>query len=131
RSGAAALGADFVSFRAFAVLSDCARRLAISPRKAAADFSSASIRAVTAGSAAGLAVLASTAATRPLNASTVVLVTCGAVGGASTAGQPSIQPTAMTSAAATAPEKGAMIHGEIGDEAAADATEAGSSAGSG
>ena len=40
--------------------------------------------------------------------------TCGAAGGACTGGQPSIQPTAITSAAATAPENGAISQGEIG-----------------
>src|SRR6185369_10422017 len=114
RSGEAAPGADFASFRALAVLSDCARRLAMSLRRLPADFSSASIRATMAGSAAGLPALASTAATRPFKASTVALVTCGAAGGACTAGQPSIQPTPITTAAATAPESGAMTQGEIG-----------------
>ncbi|MGY4328545.1 hypothetical protein ACVWWG_002962 [Bradyrhizobium sp. LB7.2] len=131
RSGATAGGADFASFRAPAVLSDCARRLAMSLRRPVADFSSASIRASMAGSAAGLPALASTAATRPLSASTVAPVTCGAAGGACTAGQPSIQPTAITIAAATAPENGAIIQGEIDGDTDADATEDRSSAGSG
>ncbi|MGY4381208.1 hypothetical protein ACVWZ3_008847 [Bradyrhizobium sp. i1.3.6] len=103
----------------------------MSLRKAFADFSSASIRATVAGSAAGLPALASTAATRPLSASTVALVTCGAAGGASTAGQPSIQPTAITIAAATAPENGAMTQGETGADAGAEATAASACAGSG
>ena len=45
RSGAAVAGVDFVSFSAFAVLSNCVRRLATSLRKLFADFSNASIRA--------------------------------------------------------------------------------------
>src|SRR5581483_3607188 len=57
--------------------------------------------------------------TRPLSASTVALVTCGAAGGACTAGQPSTQPTAITRAAATAPENGAMTQGEMAVGAAA------------
>ena len=72
-----------------------------------------------AGSAAGLPALASTAATRPLSASTVAPVTCGAAGGACTAGQPSAQPTAITTAAAAAPENGAMTQGEMAPDATA------------
>ncbi len=75
----------------------------------------------------GLPALASTAATRPFRASTVALVTCGAAGGACTAGQPSIQPTAITTAAAAAPEIGATTQGDTG----ADATAACASARSG
>ena len=41
-------------------------------------------------------------------------LSCAAGGGACTVGQPSAQPTAITSAAATAPEIGAIAQGEIG-----------------
>src|SRR5215470_12356208 len=121
-AGAPSRGADLTSFNALPSLSDCERRPAISLRNAPTDFSSASTRAAVAGSAAeavGLLTLASTLATRPLNASTIAVVTSGAAGGACTAGQPSIQPTAITSAAATAPDSGAITQGETGAEAGA------------
>ena len=53
RSGAAApspRGADFTSLTAAASFSPCARAAASSPRSAATDFSSASVRAAAAGS---------------------------------------------------------------------------------
>src|SRR5665213_2978856 len=64
-----------------------------------------------AGSAVGLASLASTPETRAVSASTLAAVTCG-VAADCTGGQPSIQPIPITSAAATAPESGAITQGE-------------------
>jgi hypothetical protein len=60
-----------------------------------------------------LAAFASSFATRAPRSSTIAAFTCGAADGGWTAGQPSIQPTPITSAAATAPEKGAITQGEI------------------
>src|SRR5258706_6606854 len=111
-------GADLTSFTAAASFSDCARTAASSPRNAAWDFSSASMRAAApaSGAAGGLLVFDSTLAIRATRSSMTAALTWGAVGVAGTAGHPRIQPTPITSAAATAPETGAITHGEIGAE---------------
>jgi hypothetical protein len=56
-------------------------------------------------------------------------VSCGADGADAgwIGGQPSIQPTPITSAAATAPETGATIQGETGGEAGGETASAGGS----
>ncbi len=118
RSGDAApspRGADFTSLMADASFSPCARVAASSARNAATVFSRASVRAAAAGSGTGLPTFGSSPATRAVRPSMAAL-SCGA-GGAEAgwiAGQPSIQPTPITSAAATAPETGATIQGETG-----------------
>ena len=57
---------------------------------------------------------------RAVRSSIAAALSCGAGGGAGwIAGQPSIQPTPITSAAATAPETGATIQGETGAAGAA------------
>src|SRR3954447_14469821 len=95
------------------------------------------MRAADAGSTTGttgLLVLASRPATRAVRSSIAAALSCGAGATAAggIAGQPSIQPTPITSAAATAPEIGATIHGEtgaeVGDAEAASASEAASAA---
>ncbi len=122
RSGDAApspRGADFTSLTADASFSPCARVAASSARNAATVFSRASVRAAAAGSGTGLPTFGSSPATRAVRSSMAAL-SCGA-GGAEAgwiAGQPSIQPTPITSAAATAPETGATIQGETGREPA-------------
>src|SRR6185312_5454572 len=107
-----------------------------SPPMPASDFSSVSMRAVVAGSVTGLAVFDSSPATRLPRSSTVAALTCGAAGGACTAGQPSSQPTRITRLAATAPEKGAITQGEMEEAALAGSafgpvSRAGSALGSG
>ncbi len=64
--------------------------------------------------AAGLLILASMPATRAARSSTTAALNGGAedVAG-NTAGHPSIQPTQITSEAATAPDMAAMTQGEI------------------
>ncbi len=49
---------------------------------------------------------------RAVRSSIAAALNCGAGAGACTAGHPSTQPTAITSAAATAPEIGAIAQGE-------------------
>src|SRR5207245_7700755 len=108
-------GADFTSLMADASLSPCARVAASSARNVATVFSRVSVRVAAAGSGTGLPTFGSSPATRAVSASMAVL-SCGA-GGAEAgwiAGQPSIEPTPITSAAATAPETGATIQGETG-----------------
>src|SRR5439155_17189354 len=98
-----------------ASFSPCARVAASSARSAATVFSRVSVRVAAAGSGTGLPTFGSSPATRAVSASMAVL-SCGA-GGAEAgwiAGQPSIEPTPITSAAATAPETGATIQGETG-----------------
>src|SRR5690349_8126515 len=108
--------ADLASLTEAASVSDCARRLATSARKAAADFSMASRRAVEAGSVTGFWIFDSRAATRLPRSSTAAALTCGDVDGAFTSGQPSSQPTRITRLAAAAPENGAITQGETGRE---------------
>src|SRR6185437_15011651 len=122
---AASRGADFSALTPAASLSDCERTLASSSCNPAIDLPNASVRSVCAGSALGLSVFASSAATRDeswLNAAALI---CG---GACTTGHPSIQPTPITSAAAAAPENGAITQGEMRGEPAAPASAAGCSA---
>src|SRR5258705_11643303 len=64
--------------------------------------------------AAGLLILASMLATRAARSSTTAALDGGAEDLAgNTAGHPSIQPTQITSEAATAPDMAAMTQGEI------------------
>src|SRR3984893_9915302 len=109
-------GADLTSLTAAASFSDCPRRPVSSPRNDASDFSTASRRAA-AGSgegAAGLLVLVSRPAIRAARSSTAAALTWSGAGVAGSAGQPSIQPTPITSEAATAPESTAITQGETG-----------------
>src|SRR5579859_8060828 len=101
-----ACGADFTALRSAASFSDWARAPAISLRSAARDFSSASSREASAGSAAAgdLNALVSRSATREASASmTLTLVGGEVVCGAVSPGQPTSQASAITSAAVTAP----------------------------
>src|SRR5271154_4554795 len=66
-----------------------------------------------AASAASSPAFCSRPATRAVRSSMADALICGALGAGGTAGQPSIQPTAITSVAATAPEVGAITQGEI------------------
>src|SRR5262249_23467264 len=110
-------GCDLTSLTAEASLSACVRTPASSLRNAATDFSIPSIRDAAAGSAtgaAGLLVFDSRPAMRAVRSAMAAALRRGAGAGACTAGQPSIQPTPITSAAATAPEIGAIAQGDTG-----------------
>ena len=110
-------GAALTSLTIAASFSDCARAAATSPPSAASDFSSASMRAADAGSGAAVAALPaldSTPAMRALISSMTAELIWLAAGVAGIAGHPSIQPTPITSEAATAPETIATTQAEIG-----------------
>ena len=119
-------GADFTSLTAEASFSPCARVAASSPRSAASDFSRASVRAAAAGSGTGLPALDLEPGDARGEAVDRWQLSCGAAGAEAgwIAGQPSIQPTPITSAAATAPETGATIQGETGGKPAQSAGDA-------
>src|SRR5467141_1532366 len=110
-------GVALTSLTMAASFSDCARAVATSPRSEASDFSSASMRAADAGSGAAVAALPaldSTPAMRALRSSMTVELIWPAAGVAGIAGHPRIQPTPITSEAATAPETIATTQAEIG-----------------
>jgi len=109
-------GVALTSSTIAASFSDCARAVATSPRSEASDFSSASIRAADAGSAAAVAALLaldSAPAMRALRSSMTAALIWPAAGSAGIAGHPRIQPTPITSEAATAPETAATTQTEI------------------
>ena len=122
RSGGAAAsrGADFTALTSAASFSDCARAPAISARSDAIDFSSASTRAVAAGSGmveAGLADLDSISATRDVSVSIAAALAGGAaVCEAVSPGHPTYQAAAITSAAVTAPVTAEVTIAEIAAE---------------
>ena len=106
-----AAGADLIASMSVASFPDWARAPAMSVRKPASDFSSASSREASAGSgAAGFDARPSSSARRDESASMAPAL-ISATGCAVSAGRPTAQATAITSAAVTAPVMAATRNG--------------------